>query len=1207
MAGWDFFDDDNDPFDASSCCSATDHGTGRATEAGADTNNAEAGASLCPECQIMPMRVWDTFVVDTNLFALGTAYAADNGAEVVEGAVGGLLNSNFARRMFRYADRKGVTLTLVSSDLNTADHNYPTNYNEAIYVGGTLPDTAPNETCEGPSLPGVAAPEPPSGGGFTAGCNAFLAALGRASGGTVVPSAQPPTTSFFRNSNLTQYGGKADIVLVGATGSENTGQAAGAAGLLESYARERFTGSRRQLSNNEVRQLLTMSAEDVRPLNTGQIGQADKAEVGWDPHFGYGRVNLAGAMRMIQAGRIPPETQLDGPDWFAPINLARVGSGGVPISGRIAAPHSDAGPGAWSVQFACGQDAPDSAFRPTGIAGSGARNGRLGSLSKGLLQRLANSCNGEVRNDAGRPAGRASDGAWPADPYPNPDPERKAFQIRLVVSERGDAANRGVYRKTLFAYNDDGNLKGFPRPVGAGSQAGALITGSGGEASPRLVDLDADNKLEFLQPTSSGELSALRADGSASPSFNGGKPVRTDPYPVSARHPAPGGQARPNEPLRTPAVGDVTGDGEPEVVATAGEHVYAWDRRGRRLFKRRIDPRLSEPCRGGPAAKPCFAPAARAIDRSNHIKRGFIGSAALADLNGDRRLDIVAGSLDQHVYALDGRGRSLPGFPRKLSSPGATSGAEIVTSPAIAELDGDPRPEVVLATNEVLAASNRPPPAGELSGGSFFGAFLTAAAGSSVVYAINHDGSKVAGSWPAKLGALLPDILPLVGPGHDAAVLDVDRDGRDEVSVSATTAEAQLLRSDGSTRRTYQGGSPADAADPARQFNLFEYSVVGDVLGAGRPSVFKGGISTNGVVNLAAPNQNFAFNHTVQGWDPESGAQLPGFPRATDDFQLLSQPAVAKVGGAGRERQALTGTGLYQLHAYGPGGNEPSGWPKFAGGWLFATPSVGDLDGDQKLDVAALTREGFSFAWKTGMPACTGAAGSTTNNEWWTFHHDEFGTANYRTDSRPPSRPPAGIERVAAPGADLLAFKASGDDGPCGRAARYEVRGSDEPITDGGDFVNTTPLVVRDESSGGQARLRVEDARRFRFLAVRAVDDRANASYVRATGARGPSGRGTDGDDVIVGSARADRIDCGSGNDWVDSGGGDDVIRCGSGNDLVEAGPGDDIVHGDSGNDRIDGGTGDDGLFGGTGDDRIVGGPGRDRIDGGSGRNSVSQ
>ena len=67
-----------------------------------------------------------------------------------------------------------------------------------------------------------------------------------------------------------------------------------------------------------------MTAEDVLPENTGAIGLPDKANPGWDPHFGYGRVNLAGAMERIDSGEIPPEAQLDAPDWFAPINVDRV-------------------------------------------------------------------------------------------------------------------------------------------------------------------------------------------------------------------------------------------------------------------------------------------------------------------------------------------------------------------------------------------------------------------------------------------------------------------------------------------------------------------------------------------------------------------------------------------------------------------------------------------------------------------------------------------------------------------------------------------------------------------------------------------------------------------------------------------------------------------------------------------------------------------
>ena len=72
---------------------------------------------------------------------------------------------------------------------------------------------------------------------------------------------------------------------MGSTGSENTGQAAGVAGLLESYARSSFAGGPfpAGLRGNETRQLLTMTAEDVLPANTGAIGLPDKASRGLGP------------------------------------------------------------------------------------------------------------------------------------------------------------------------------------------------------------------------------------------------------------------------------------------------------------------------------------------------------------------------------------------------------------------------------------------------------------------------------------------------------------------------------------------------------------------------------------------------------------------------------------------------------------------------------------------------------------------------------------------------------------------------------------------------------------------------------------------------------------------------------------------------------------------------------------------------------------
>jgi hypothetical protein len=266
-----------------------------------------------------------------------------------------------------------------------------------------------------------------------------------------------------------------------------------------------------------------------------------------------------------------------------------------------------------------------------------------------------------------------------------------------------------------------------------------------------------------------------------------------------------------------------------------------------------------------------------------------------------------------------------------------------------------------------------------------------------------------------------------------------------EVSISAATGPARLLDGGGNSLKEYSTTPGPDAlvSDKSLELNLAEYSSIGkldDTPGA-PPSVIKGGLSLGALANLIATNQNLEFNHTVQAWNPVTGGYLPGFPRATDDFQLLSQPVIARVGGVvPGQRQALVGTGLYQLHAYGDLGQEPAGWPKFTGGWLFATPAVGDMDGDGKLDVVTFTREGWAFAWKTDVPACDGS-----NAEWWTFHHDEHGTAQYGYDARPPGAP-AELKGQFSGGALKLTWKAPGDDLECGNAKRFRILTADHKI-----------------------------------------------------------------------------------------------------------------------------------------------------------------
>src|SRR5207302_161151 len=96
IAGWNTFDDNNEPADLSSYFAAHHHGTGRALDAAEQGNNGEGSIGVCPHCQVMPIKIWDTFVSDANDFALGIVYGTDNGAKVLEGANGSLYHSAFA-------------------------------------------------------------------------------------------------------------------------------------------------------------------------------------------------------------------------------------------------------------------------------------------------------------------------------------------------------------------------------------------------------------------------------------------------------------------------------------------------------------------------------------------------------------------------------------------------------------------------------------------------------------------------------------------------------------------------------------------------------------------------------------------------------------------------------------------------------------------------------------------------------------------------------------------------------------------------------------------------------------------------------------------------------------------------------------------------------------------------------------------------------
>ncbi|MDP3856344.1 MAG: PKD domain-containing protein [Stagnimonas sp.] len=1037
IAGWDFFEDDNDPADLTSYSAANGHGTGRATDAAEETDDGQGAAGVCPRCTVMPLRVWDTFVSPGDTWAAATVYLADMGVAAQEVALGMLQNSKSGKAANRYAFDKGVALMQVSSDLNTADHNYPTNYNESVYINGCVADVH----------------------GLSGGSNEIISGFPDPTGGTLAA----PVGTWFRNSGLTQYGAKANVCYVATTGSQATGQAAGGAALLASRGIELAASIGGRLRSNEIKQLLTQTAEDVLPENTLGTGIPDPAQVGFDEHFGYGRAHLGNAIQRIAPGKIPPEGLIESPAWWHlldPVGQPDTASDRIAITGFVRANRSASC--TYRLEYGLGVEPTSyTVFQPDTPCPSGA-TAELGQLP---IDTIANAIPG------------SRTGSFETLPGERADPNHAAFTVRLVIEDGESPKNRGEDRKVYFAWHDPSAHPGWPKFVDVG-----------GETSPVLYDVDGDGSLEILDSTSAGELCVYRHDGSPLPSFAGGQCWLAPP--AFWFHPgAPGFQSGAVPPvtggLRTVAVADLDGDFEPDlVVPVADGRIFVLRPDGSTRLTLGVDPAYSAPARRN------------GVD---HPKRGLLASVTLADLDqaADGQKEIIVPALDGHLYVWNGRtGLPRTGFPKEIRETPAPAGldarGELIYTAVVANIDADAQLEIVTGSADVIPGEPKPPSGPPpIAGGS--GAlvqyFLENSAGASTrVYAVNDDGSFVPG-WPVSMTGLLPDVLPFVGPQHGGAAADLDGDGRDEIIASMTTGDVVTIQGDGSSTSltangVIQGGVSSSAS---RILNLFEASVVGDVNGVGQLDVVHLGVSAEDAVNLLLVGQNIPFNYALQVWDtatPENYA--PGFPVAHDDFSLLSSAAIANVDGTGM-REVLAGSGLYLLHAYdGSTGIDAAGFPKLTGGWQFAVPAIGDVDGDGKLNLVTSTREGYRFVWDLAA-----SSASANNSEWWTEGHDECHSNRYGTDCRPPNR----VRELQYDKANQrLQFVAPGDDWASGQVAKYQLRTSPSELLSAADWDAATvlPDVTATAAAGAAQQIAFANPASPVFVAVVPVDDQGN-------------------------------------------------------------------------------------------------------------------
>ena len=357
-------------------------------------------------------------------------------------------------------------------------------------------------------------------------------------------------------------------------------------------------------------------------------------------------------------------------------------------------------------------------------------------------------------------------------------------------------------------------------------------------------------------------------------------------------------------------------------------------------------------------------------------------------------------------------------------------GAKSLSSPAVADFDGDGRPEIVVATNEEYGnepnsfaiESNLLRSLQQLLVAANVDDFSLDTNGR--VYNVHPDGNDHAGGpflpgWPVKVPLLTPGVLPTVGTGTpgSAAITDIDGNGTERIAIFGMIGPVLLLRPDGAPSLGTVAGLPrvlavdfpgrgfpavpATAGSPdAPFFGALGSGAFGDITGDGLPEYVAPTGGLRKLLDVVAPAQQGQLpdtdsfveegviaHHQLTAWNPRTGALSPAFPRPMEDMQFIASPALADVDGDGIA-DAINGSGAYLIRAYRADGAEPAGWPKFTHGWHIGSVTPGDVDGDGLTEVVVISREGKLFVWDTPAPATEAAL------PWQGYGRDRRNTKN---------------------------------------------------------------------------------------------------------------------------------------------------------------------------------------------------------------------
>lgn len=1007
ISGWDFYNDQNDP---ATLDSAYNHANGQMEQAAAQTNNANEGAGICPDCRLLPIKAGAEALDRTDDLAQAWMYAADLDADVLVSTTADLGYSTFMRKAVDYVWRKGTLMVESSNDFNSTDHQ-----------GGMFHQHV---------LPGNAMVANTHGMDFLPGTAQLQNGL---------------TTTYRARSGYTSWGthNVFTAATTGGTTSEATPTVGGVMALVLAYGKEAAAQGliKRPLTPSEAIQVVRATASDVAAPVPAPVNWP--AKPGFDLQYGYGRPNVHAAMQAVSQGQIPPEAWMKKPRWYALYDPTETRK--VKVTGHVAAPRSSGG--RWKLQFAPGAEPSESQFITAGEGRLRSRkgkakphDGRVGTID---LRRIPESFWRKAFALSQRKELETN--------------EHYTVTIRLRVF---DARGRmGEERRSIAVHHDPSLRPGFPRKIGPG-----------GESQPVIADLQGTGRGAIVFGDSDGRVHALDGRGRELPGF----PVKTNRTRVTRFH---RGVKPGSEPLFTNlAVGDLEGDGRQWIVgASSAGRVYVWDSHGRRRpgWPKALDVGVTKP----------------AIPRpdSPFTRPPIMGATAppvLADLDIDGDLEIVQAGWDGRLHAWRGNGSSVPGWPVEVTLPPGISppaGQVMINDhkldlpPALAELDGDPTPELIQRTQFSFTP----------------GAGLQAPnGGRSNIVAYNSNGSRVP-DWLISgiaFAFYYGSAQEFITEGVNGPVTaDLDGDGRTEIASAAGIFTPTSLYGPDGGLLGILGPDPllsfaGVVLSPAAMQEALNGNLPADVpvnfTTSGAFGRFGGGLSYaepgSGAASVAAslilPGSGSPINSYARAYSAATRAALPGFPAKLQGLDFLGAPAIADVSGDGRP-ELMIGGDSSAIHAYTSNGELAPGWPKFHTGWEVFGPAVGDVDGDGRNEVAITTREGYVMVWDT--------PGRATSSEWWGPRHDERNTGMYGIDTRPPGV--AGGERIED---GELRFEAPGDDWYAGKVDHYVVR----------YFAWGRGFGRREATPGPAAggRQRIELPPQTKFAWVRGVDEVGN-------------------------------------------------------------------------------------------------------------------